>query len=85
MVTPRARRRRALRGAREMLIRLDRLNAQLRDEMKQPLKIGIGIHFGEAIVGALGPPQSQIVTAIGDTVNTCARLESLTKDFDLRS
>jgi adenylate cyclase len=30
----------------------------------------------------MGPPRSQIITAIGDTVNTCARLESLTKDYD---
>jgi adenylate cyclase len=72
----------ALRGAREMLSRLDRLNAQLNADLKEPLRIGIGIHFGEAIVGALGPPGSQIVTAIGDTVNTTARLESLTKDYD---
>jgi adenylate cyclase len=72
----------ALRGAREMLARLDRLNAQLRTDLKEPLRIGIGIHIGEAIVGALGPPRSQIVTAIGDTVNTTARLESLTKDYD---
>jgi adenylate cyclase len=47
-----------------------------------PLRIGIGIHYGEAIVGAMGPPRSQIITAIGDTVNTCARLEGLTKDYD---
>ena len=72
----------ALRGAREMLLRLDQLNARLRADLKEPLRIGIGIHFGEAIVGAMGPPGSQIVTAIGDTVNTTARLESLTKDYD---
>jgi adenylate cyclase len=30
----------------------------------------------------MGPPRSQIITAIGDTVNTCARLESLTKKYD---
>jgi len=72
----------ALRGAREMLSRLDRLNAQLKADLKEPLRIGIGIHFGEAIVGAMGPPGSQIITAIGDTVNTTARLESLTKDYD---
>jgi len=30
----------------------------------------------------MGPPRSQIITAIGDTVNTCARLESLTKEYD---
>jgi adenylate cyclase len=72
----------ALRGAGEMLMRLDRLNAQLKADLKEPLRIGIGIHFGDAIVGAMGPPGSQIVTAIGDTVNTTARVESLTKDYD---
>jgi adenylate cyclase len=72
----------ALSGAREMLTRLDQLNHQLREELSKPLRIGLGIRYGEAIVGAMGPPRSQIITAIGDTVNTCARLESLTKDFD---
>jgi adenylate cyclase len=72
----------ALRGAREMLTRLGQLNQELQAELRQPLRIGLGIHFGEAIVGAMGPPRSQIVTAIGDTVNTAARLESLTKDYN---
>ena len=72
----------AVRGAREMLTRLDQLNNRLRADLREPLRIGIGIHHSEAIVGAMGPPRSQIVTAIGDTVNTCARLESLTKDFN---
>jgi adenylate cyclase len=72
----------ALRGAAEMVSRLDRLNARLRVELAEPLKIGIGIHFGEAIVGSMGPPGSRIVSAIGDAVNTAARLESLTKEFN---
>jgi adenylate cyclase len=65
-----------------MFNRLDGLNRSLTHELKAPLRIGVGIHIGEAIVGAMGPPRSQIVTAIGDTVNTTARLESLTKDYD---
>jgi adenylate cyclase len=72
----------ALRGARDMLVRVDQLNKQLNGNLSQPLRIGIGIHFSEAIVGAMGPPRSQIITAIGDTVNTCARLESLTKEYN---
>jgi adenylate cyclase len=71
----------AVRGAREMLERLDQLNYRLRGDLRDPLRIGVGIHFSEAIVGAMGPPRSQIITAIGDAVNTCARLESLTKDY----
>jgi len=72
----------ALRGAREMFAALDQLNYRLRNDLKEPLRIGIGIHLGVAIVGAMGPPRSQIITALGDTVNTCARLESLTKEYD---
>ena len=75
----------AVRGAREMLTRLDQLNQRLRGDLREPLRIGIGIHHSEAIVGAMGPPRSQIITAIGDTVNTCARLESLTKDYGCSS
>ncbi|HUQ75228.1 MAG TPA: adenylate/guanylate cyclase domain-containing protein [Burkholderiales bacterium] len=71
----------ALRGAREMLMRLEQLNHGLKGELAHPLQIGIGIHHSEAIVGAMGPPRSQIITAIGDTVNTTARLESLTKEY----
>ena len=71
----------ALRGAREMLVRVERLNHQLKGELPTPLAIGIGIHHAEAIVGAMGPPRSMIITAIGDTVNTTARLESLTKEY----
>ena len=71
----------AVRGAQQMLERLDQLNYRLRGDLREPLRIGIGIHHSEAIVGAMGPPRSQVITAIGDAVNTCARLESLTKEY----
>jgi adenylate cyclase len=66
------------------LARVDQLNTRLRGDLHQPLRIGIGIHFGEAIVGAMGPPAATVISAIGESVNTCARLESLTKDYDCR-
>ncbi|MBY0381397.1 MAG: 2Fe-2S iron-sulfur cluster binding domain-containing protein [Xanthobacteraceae bacterium] len=74
--------RNAVRGAEKMLQQLEWLNTQVGSDLREPLRIGIGIHFSEAIVGSMGPPKSQILTAIGDTVNTCARLESLTKDYE---
>ena len=45
------------------------------------LSIRVGIHFGPAIVGRIGHPARQQLTAIGDTVNVAARVESQNKDL----
>lgn len=74
--------RKALAGAVEMHTHLDRLNEALAVELDQPLRIGVGIHHGSAIVGSMGPPESPIISAIGDTINLAARLEALTKDYE---
>ncbi len=71
----------AIKGAKEMLRRMDGLNERLREELGHDLEIGIGIHAGEAIVGSMGPPQTPIVSALGDNVNIAARLEAKTKDL----
>lgn len=70
----------ALAGAAAMLKRIEALNTSLESELPFPLKIGIGINDGEAIVGAMGPPSAQTLTAIGDSVNSAARLEALCKE-----
>jgi adenylate cyclase len=71
----------ALRCAIEMMEKVDRLNQQLAAELAEPLTIGIGIHTGEAIVGRMGPPKTPLLSALGDAVNTAARLESATKEL----
>jgi len=72
----------ALKGAVDMNRRLTALNERLGVELREPLRIGIGIHCGEAIVGTMGPPSSPNLSAIGDNINIAARLEALTKDYD---
>jgi adenylate cyclase len=72
----------ALDAARRMSVNLAEMNAGLGDDLKTPLRIGIGIHYGPAIVGEMGFGNIQTLTAVGDTVNTASRLETATKDFD---
>ena len=71
----------AIRGAMDMQRRMDQLNEKLAGELSEPLKFGIGIHCGEAIVGTMGPPSSPNLSAIGDCINAAARLESMCKEL----
>jgi adenylate cyclase len=48
---------------------------------REELRIGIGLHSGEAIVGNVGSRHRTQFTAIGDPVNTAARIEAATKEF----
>jgi len=73
--------RNAVKGAAAMVARLDELNRRFANDLPEPLRMGLGIHCGEVIVGSMGPPTAQAFTAIGDAVNVTARLEALTKDF----
>jgi adenylate cyclase len=69
---------RAVAAAREMLLAMDSVNKA----GSWPLRIGIGIHFGEVVAGNIGSPRRKEYTVIGDTVNFAARLESLNKEFN---
>ena len=71
--------RNAVRTAQDMLSSLAELNAEFEREGRQPLKIGIGLHYGVASVGNMGSETRHEYTAIGDTVNTASRIEGQTK------
>jgi adenylate cyclase len=74
----------ALRAARTMSEKLADLNRQLEGELEAPLRIGIGIHAGPAIIGEMGYGHATGLTAIGDSVNTASRLEAMTKEFGVQ-
>lgn len=74
--------RQSLLAARLMSARLKELNTALAPELEAPLRMGIGIHFGPTIVGEMGYGGTRSLTAVGDTVNTASRVESLCKIYD---
>lgn len=65
----------------EMIDETARLRAQWESEGKAPIRIGIGINTGEAVVGNIGSRQVFGYTVIGDAVNLASRLESKNKDY----
>ena len=71
----------AFSAAQDMLQKLDDLNLKLKEEGIEEIKIGIGMHLGEAVVGHVGSDTRHEYTVIGDTVNLAARLEGRTKDL----
>ncbi|WP_337660599.1 adenylate/guanylate cyclase domain-containing protein [Anderseniella sp. Alg231-50] len=75
----------ALHAAIDISKALDELNHSHEATLSEPLRIGIGIHSGEAILGRIGTSRvhtaGERITALGDTVNTASRLEALTKEL----
>ncbi len=74
--------RHALAAAAEMVRSVAALSEALAADLPEPLRIGIGIHTGPAVVGRMGYAEAIYLTAVGDTVHVASRLEALTKDYD---
>ena len=71
--------RQSIAASRKMADRLVEINEQLGHDLKEPLRIGIGLHAGDVILGEMGYKLATKLTAIGDAVNTASRLEVLNK------
>ena len=70
----------AVLAAQEMISAIDSLSALSLDRCGIPLKIGISINTGEAIVGNIGFSKKMEYTVIGDVVNETFRLQDLTRN-----
>jgi class 3 adenylate cyclase len=70
-------------AALDMRAAIGALNAERAVSGAPVLKHGVGIHVGDVVLGAIGLPERSDYTAMGDTVNTASRMESLCKEFDV--
>ncbi len=77
----------ACHAAFDMMVRLDVLNENLRQEAEaagkpfKPIRIGIGVNTGETCVGNMGSSHRFDYSVIGDNVNVASRLEGQTKAY----
>ena len=73
----------AIKTADEMFVALRKLNKELESEGLMPIKIGVGINTGSAVVGNMGSNQRFDYSVLGDCVNLAARLEGQSKEYGL--
>jgi len=71
----------ALNAAVSMMQSLSKYNKKLKANNLPIVKIGLGLHTGNMMLGTVGSSSRMDVTVISDTVNAAARIESLTKTF----
>lgn len=71
----------ALRASGAMIARIEEFSRSFGADLAEPLRLGIGIHTGPAVVGEMGYGDTRYLTAVGDTVHVASRLEALTKEY----
>ncbi len=73
---------RAVRAARAMALSIEADNQGRAEAGLPPVRVRIGIHSGPVVVGNVGWPGRINYTIVGDTVNSCQRIEALGKQMD---
>ncbi|HUT51543.1 MAG TPA: adenylate/guanylate cyclase domain-containing protein [Alphaproteobacteria bacterium] len=72
----------ALTCGRAMLEAVEAWNRERGARGESSIAVGIGLHFGPAVMGDIGDERRLEYAVIGDTVNVAARLETLTREID---
>lgn len=70
----------AVRAGLEMLVAMQDLQPYLKDSYGHELRMGIGIHYGDVVIGSIKNSEGSRNMVIGDAVNVASRIESCNKD-----
>lgn len=75
---------RGVKSALEMLDVVDNLKPYMEAMYGRSFDVGVGLHYGEAVIGTIGSANKEKLTAIGTTVNVASRIEAANKDAGTR-
>lgn len=75
----------AVRALRAILTSFDDWNAERRSRGRDPVHVGVGVHYGPVVIGDIGSARRLEFAVLGDTVNVASRLERLTRDVGCRA
>jgi len=75
---------RAVKTATDMLGVADRMKPFMKSLYDQDFEIGIGLHYGEAVIGTISGGREEKLAAIGETVNIASRVEAANKEAGTR-
>jgi adenylate cyclase len=73
----------AVAGARAIVKGINRWNRDREATGRKAIRIGIGLHYGEATLGNVGSARRFEHTVVGETVNLASRIEALTRALDV--
>jgi hypothetical protein len=71
----------ALACAHAMMRAISEWNVERSAAGAAPIEVGIGLHYGSAVMGNIGEERRLEYAVVGDTVNIASRLEALTREF----
>jgi nitrite reductase/ring-hydroxylating ferredoxin subunit len=74
----------AIKAAIDMLAAADRMKPYMKAMYDKDFDVGIGLHYGDAVIGTVSGGREEKLTAIGETVNIASRIESANKEAGTR-
>ena len=74
----------AIKAATDMLGAADRMKSYMKAMYDKDFEVGIGLHYGEAVIGTVSGGREEKLAAIGETVNVASRIESANKEAGTR-
>ncbi len=71
----------AIRCGTRLVGAIEAWNAERERNGEPPVRVGVGVHHGEIVIGAIGDEQRLEYSVVGHAVNVCSRIERLTKKY----